>query len=438
MTTVHENIIQRICECGWKAYLCGGAVRDMFINYDPHDFDIVTDALPEELKRIFPDKKVKLVGANFLVTLIDNVEVSTYRTDKNYGAGRHKCITAACDTLEEDLSRRDFTFNALAVCPYVGEVIDPFNGRRDLNNKIVRFVGNPEKRIYEDFLRMIRAARFACLIEGKLEAETFNAIVKNKHLVKQISPERIRTEVLKTMTYNKPSIFFDILHETGILEILFPELEKMYGHPGGRHPETLCVHFKLTGDNITKRDPILRLAGYLHDIGKPECFIDEKFIEHEKVGFELVEPLLKRYKFTNKELTRIATIVKMHMKSFDSLATTKSFRKLLRSFEQERISWKDWLRVKIADRKSNLGKQPYTKKDIKRVCIEIHQTKQIPQTAFSIKELDISGYDVMQLLQIKPGPEVGQALNYLFKIVLDEPELNNKETLLELVKENFC
>ena len=140
-----DEIIQRICECGWSAYLCGGAVRDHFLEVEAHDYDLVTDATPDILKQIFPDRKVNLVGANFLVTLIDDIEVSTYRSDKNFENGRHNCITSVCSTLQEDLERRDFTFNAMAVCPYLGEVIDPFHGKKDLENKLVKFVGNPYK-----------------------------------------------------------------------------------------------------------------------------------------------------------------------------------------------------------------------------------------------------------------------------------------------------
>ena len=207
---ISDKIIQRICECGWSAYLCGGAVRDIFIDLEPQDYDIVTNALPEDLAHIFPDRKVNLVGASFLVTLVDNI----------------------------------------------GEVVDRFNGRTDLENKVVRFVGNPSDRIYEDYLRMMRAARFACLIEGELDKQTFDAIKDNKHLIKKVSPERIRMELLKSMKYNKPHIFFDVLHYTGLLEIILPEMEAMYNHTGGNyHAETLDIHAKLTGNFLSPKDP---------------------------------------------------------------------------------------------------------------------------------------------------------------------------------------
>lgn len=433
---VSDQIIRRICECGWKAYLCGGAVRDNFLGTDPQDFDIVTDALPDELEKIFPDRKVKTVGANFLVTLIDNIEVSTYRSDKNFAPGRHNCITSVCQTLDEDLSRRDFTFNALAVCPYSGDVIDPFNGREDLSSKIVKFVGNPSERIKEDYLRMIRAARFACLIEGSLDLAASNAIMTHAYLVTKISPERIRIELLKVMKYRKPSIFFDILYKTGIMKILFPELEDMYGHTGGEHHgETLDEHFKLTGDALSPKDPLLRLVGYFHDIGKPVVYpANRDFVEHENIGSIMINTIFTKYKFTNKEIERATNLVKLHMRSLDSLTTGKAIRRLLRVFEEHNVNWKDWLKLKIADKRANLAKEQYKREHIKKICLKIHNAKKAPKNAFSIKDLKISGYDVMETLNIKPGHLVGTILKILFDRVLDDPELNDKEKLLEILR----
>lgn len=434
---VSDQIISRICQCGWKAYLCGGAVRDNFLDADPSDYDIVTDATPDELEKIFPDRKVKTVGANFLVTLIDNIEVSTYRSDKNFAPGRQNCITTVCQTLDEDLARRDFTFNALAVCPYSGEVIDPFNGLEDLNNRVVKFVGNAGQRIYEDYLRMIRAARFACLIEGSLDQAAFDGISYHKYLVRKISPERIRLELLKVMKYKKPSIFFDILHDTGILEILFPELDDMYGHTGGiHHAETLDEHFKITGDALSSRDPLLRLIGYFHDIGKPVAWTagNEDFVNHEHLGSIMIKNIFTKYKFTNKEIERAEKLVQFHMRSFDSLTTGKAVRRLLKVFAENNVNWKDWLKLKVADKRANLAKEQYKREHIKKICLKIHNAKKAPESAFSVKDLKISGHDVMETLNIKPGSLVGAILKILFDRVLEDPVLNDKEKLLEILR----
>lgn len=432
--TLTNEIIARICECGFKAYLTGGAVRDLFAGNDPHDFDVVTDATPKILQTIFPDRKVKTVGANFLVTLIDSIEVATYRSDSNFGSGRHNCIAKACETLEEDLSRRDFTFNALAICPYTGEVVDPFNGRSDLYNKVVQFVGDANQRIYEDELRMIRAARFACLIEGQLSKETFDAIRNNRELIKNVSNERIRMELIKVMTYKRPSIFFDILRDVGILEIILPELDSMYNHPGGNHHgETLDQHFKMTGDNLPSKYPLLRLVGYFHDIGKPEAFRihgDGSFIDHDEIGADMIEKLLRRLKFTNEEVDTGKNLVLLHMRHFPE--TPKSARKLLKLFTDLNINFNDFFRLKVADKKSNLLATPYSLGMLKNV-LSVVRNKSVEDAALKITDLEIDGNDVMRILNIPPGRRVGEVLKMLLDVVIEDPSQNDKKLLEEVV-----
>lgn len=439
MIYISDQIIQRICECGWNAYLCGGAVRDMFIGLKPQDYDIVTNATPTELERIFPDRKVNLVGANFLVTLIDNIEIATYRSDKNIGPDRFNCITKNCETLEEDLQRRDFTINAMALCPYTGELIDNYNGRADLENKVIKFVGNPSDRIYEDHLRMIRAARFTCLIEGQLESETKQAIIDNKHLIRKVSPERIRIELLKVMKYKTPSIFFDVLYQTGLLEIILPPFYDMYGHDGGKyHGETLDVHSKLAGNFLSPKNPLLRLAGYLHDIGKPKAYqiSDGKdFVDHEKIGAEMVEGLLRLYKFSNQENHMIKNLVLCHMRTTKNLKN-KGYRKLLKRFSEFDVNWKHWIMLKIADKTSNLLSSNYQMEHIKNVCLGIFQASHESKSGeFKVTDLTINGNDVMMLLNIKPGPKIGKILNCLLDIILEDPEINTKDNLMKLVRE---
>ncbi len=433
------NISKTICENGFEVYICGGYVRDMFLSITSHDIDLTTSATPDDLARIFPDRKVNLVGANFLVTLVDNIEVSTYRSDTNFGPDRANCITKACETLEEDLYRRDFTFNAMAVCPYTGEVVDYFNGRADLENKVVKFVGNPSDRIYEDYLRMMRAARFTCLIEGKLDGETFQAIKNNKHLIKKVSPERIRIEFLKVMKYRKPSIFFDVLYETGLLEIILPEFTQMYGHSGGPyHGESLDTHSKIAGDMLSPKDPLLRLIGFFHDIGKVPAYKlnnGESFIEHEKLGCDIVENILTKYKFSNSEISRATTLVLYHMRSIKNIGP-KGYRKLLKKFSENNISWKDWLNLKLADKKANLLNENYTKDQIKEICLNIFKASHESKSGgFRITDLEINGNDIMSLLDIEPGPLVGKILNQLLEVVLESPELNTKDELTKIIGE---
>lgn len=438
---ISDQLIQRICECGWDAYLVGGAVRDIFANLDPHDFDIVTDATPDELAHIFRDKKVDLVGASFLVTLVDGVEISTYRSDKNVAPGRHNCVTTACQTLDQDLERRDFTFNAMAVCPYTGDVVDKFNGRKDLENKIIRFVGNPVQRIFEDYLRMIRAARFACLIEGQLEQNTFKAIQENVDLIHEVAPERIRLELMKVMKYRKPSIFFDILHKTGLLKELFNELDNLYHHPGGKyHNETLCTHFKLVGDNMSPKDPLLRLIGYFHDIGKPKAWMEsgnENFVNHEKIGADMIAEMFTWYRFSHDEIHRAEYSVLFHMRSLAGDIKKKGVRRMLKKFSDRKYDWKDWMKLKIADRKGNLGNPDYTKEEIKRMVLKIHEARKInPSRGFTIKDLAVNGHDVIKYMNLPQGEHIGKALGVLLDLVVEIPEFNTRELLIEFMKES--
>lgn len=434
---VSDFIIQRICECGWKAYLTGGAVRDHFLEMDASDYDVVTDATPDELEKIFPDRKVNLVGASFLVTLVDGIEVATYRSDKNYGNGRHNCVTSVCKTLEEDLERRDFTFNAMAVCPYLGEVIDPFNGKQDLDNKLVKFVGNPNDRINEDYLRMLRALRFACLIDGVLDGDTFTAIVNNKHLIHEVAPERIRAELLKVMKYKKPSKFFNILYITGLMKEILPELDAIYGHTGGKyHGETVDEHCMMVGDALPPNKPILRLSGYLHDIGKPVVFDGESFINHEKVGADMVVDICKRFKFSIDETEKIKNLTLYHMRSFQDNISDRAIRRMVKKFDDKNVNWKDWFRLRLADKKANLASDGYTLEKIRDIVLKIHKATHLTESGgFRITDLAINGNDIMKLLKIRPGPQVGFILKMLLDMVLENPEMNNQERLFEIVKE---
>lgn len=439
--SIENQIIRKLCEKGFDAYLCGGAVRDIFLQQEPNDFDIVTNALPTQIKEVFHDRKVKTVGANFLVTLVDDIEISTYRTDINIIDGRNNCITNACKTLTEDLYRRDFTFNAMALCPYSGDLVDHFNGKNDLSNKLVKFVGDPDKRIHEDFLRMIRAARFACLIDGRIDGKSFNLIKKNKELIRCVSPERIRIELIKVMRYNKPSIFFNILHEMELLEIILPEMEILYEHDGGQyHGETLDVHSMITGDDLSPKDPILRLVGYLHDVGKPEAFKinnNGSFVEHEKIGCDMIEEIFTRLKFSSDEINRAKYIVLYHMRSLSDMSP-KGYRRLLKKLSEHNISWKDYLKLKIADKKANLSKEDYTKEKIKSTCIGIYKASHESKSGeFKITDLEVNGNDIMNALNIKPGKQVGEILNHLLELVIEDPEINKKDELIKIIIHEF-
>ena len=434
------SIVRCLCEEGWDAYIAGGAARDILSGETPLDYDVVTEAPYEVVKDLFSNRKVSLVGASFKVCIVDGVEVATYRKDEYFGLSAKNSQISEAETIREDLARRDLTINSLAFCPYSGDIVDEYGGIDDLRNRIIRFTGDPEQRIHEDPCRILRACRFKAKIDGEFNPDTFQALKKYSPLVKEhVTPERIRLEILKAMKYKKPSIFFDALYEIGILDYIFPSLNACYGHEGGQfHGESIDEHIKIVGDSISTRNPLLRLAGFLHDSGKPATAKSEggllSFISHEEVGADIVEAELKRLKFSMKETTYIRGLILHHMRSFENLSTPKSVRKMLKTFHEEDVNWKDWIQLRIADRKGNTKKDGYDRSKIKDIVLAIRNELKPASfpTAFSIKDLAVDGNDIMKVLNIKPGPEVGRILKGLLEFVLDDPESNTRDKLLPL------
>ena len=428
---IMELILEKLLKANYEAYIIGGAVRDYLLNKKPTDIDIVTNATPTVLRVIFDGHKIDTVGNNFLVTIIDGIEVATYRNERYQTASKPMVVPAR--TLYDDVKRRDLTINALALDPITHDIIDYFNGRSDLENGIIKFIGNPHERIAEDPVRIIRACRFLAVVNGTFEANTKNALIKYAIHIPQLPKERIRLEILKAMKIRRASLFFNALHDIGALKYIFPDLEKGINLDGGPyHNETVFMHNMLAGDTIATRCPITKLTGYLHDIGKGLTVSDEKgyntFYKHDKIGADSAKKQLQELKFTNKEVDFVYKMINLHMYS---IGGNKSIRKFLNS---NRLYVESFLRIKLADDKANLKKNKalsFYKDFIRR----IDEQTLIPELPFGVKDLKVNGNDVMEQLNIKPGPEVGKVLNDLLMQVLDDPNLNKKETLTDLIKE---
>lgn len=432
------ELVTKLVGAGFEAFFVGGAVRDRIREKPADDFDIVTSAKPEQVEEIFSGHVVKTFGKSFKVVEVDNIEIATYRKDKYVGLDDKAVEVSYAETLEEDLERRDFTINAMAYDPVIGGIIDPHGGREDLKNKIVRFVGDPNQRIYEDPNRIIRAARMKCLLEGEFDRITFHALRQKAYYVESfIDPERVRLEILKSLKYRKPSIFFKSLYEIGALRFIFPSLEKCYMHKGGHHHnEDIFTHSLLCGDGISRRFPLLRLAAFLHDVGKPEvAFVDGdllKFYEHHIVGRDLVQEELKNLRFSNEEIDYVTKMVEIHMRNHNS---PKEIRRVLSVCNQNSINYKDYIRIRLADRKANLkkGSQPIP---IVRDILKDFQIELERKSPNRYSDLALGGNDIMDL-GFKQGPIIGTIQNYLFEKVMDNPDLNNKEDLIKLVLDNF-
>lgn len=442
--TKANEIVRCLCEAGWDAYIVGGAARDILRGEEPLDYDVVTEAPYDVIQTLFHDRKVSVVGASFRVCLVDGVEISTYRKDAGLGLSDKNDRISAAHSIQEDLARRDLTINALAFCPYSGDIVDEYGGLDDLKNRIIKFTGAPKERILEDPCRILRACRFQAKIQGTFDPDTFQALKQYRSLVPQyVAPERIRLELLKALSYEKPSLFLDSLYKIGLLDLISPHLSACYGHEGGpHHNETVDEHIKIVGDCLPAHKPLLRLAGYLHDIGKPATAVfghEHKvtFINHEKVGAEIAASELEKLKFHLKEIAYIKGLISHHMRSLDHLVTGRAIRRMLKKFHDDGVNWKHWLRLKIADRNGNARKAAYPRHQIKAFVCAVHQELKPSSgsVALSIKDLAIDGRDILNALGIQPGPEVGRLLKGLLERVLDTPELNNRDELLQLAEQ---
>jgi len=429
------DILKTLWKEGFHASLVGGAVRDALLGIAPGDVDLLTNARPEDLARLFSGQDPKYVGKAFAVTLINKVEVATCRpADK-------KAVEAGHSFPAKDLGRRDLTINSMAWDPQTRSLADPFGGKADIENKRIRFTRNPFDRIEEDPVRMVRACRFAARFGFNIEPESFDAIRAQAHKIKaQGTAERIQLEIFKAMGMDKPSKFFNLLHDTGLLGLILPSLDRCYDLDGGpHHGETVFEHNLLVGDALPASLPTLRLAGFLHDTGKADA-VEIKdgrnaFPGHENFTQGMMSDL-ERLRFSRKDMDHIHSLVRGHMRPLKADTTPKAVRRLLAMLDDLNLSYHDFLRMRIADKKSNLNpiKKPYTLGDIRLRLNKILDALNA-KTPFNVNNLDISGRDIQDLLGLNEGPAIGKVKALLFEQVLDDPSLNTKQTLKELVRQ---
>jgi putative nucleotidyltransferase with HDIG domain len=436
---------------GHKAFIVGGAVRDEMMGIEPKDYDIATSAMPDEIIQTFASADYALKdidAASYHIVQVNGYEVATFRRDI-YENGE-TVGTVPVDSIEADLARRDLTINAMAISRH-GELIDPYNGRSDLVTGTIRFVNDPTDRILEDPCRIIRAARFAALIDGYFSPMTLDALKQNISLVQEVPSERIRAEILKTMRYNKASMFFKSLHMIGALEKILPSLNMLWGLNGGPyHGESVFTHSMMTGDFVgitfserSLANPMFRLIAYLHDVGKSvPNYVDGviHFYHHPEIGAEMVEKDLRHLKFTNNEIKYATNLIGVHMRGGTKMSP-KTTRKLLKKFTETNVDWEDWLALKVADRASNTAREPYSSKQVIKLRRKFeHELNPQPRdisglarTAFEHKDLAISGTRIQELLHIGPSQLIGVILNWLLDMVINNPSLNTPEQLEKLL-----
>jgi tRNA nucleotidyltransferase (CCA-adding enzyme) len=432
-----ERVVARLAAAGHEAFVVGGCVRDALRGVDPHDWDVATNATPDQIQRVFRQSLYLNRFGTVVVRQGDHeIEVTTYRVEADYADHRHPASVAFTDSLHEDLSRRDFTMNAMAWRPGVegrpGELVDPFGGQRDLDARIVRAVGEPRERFNEDALRMLRAVRFATLLGFVIDPRTADAIRESAPLAKTLSGERIQQEMVKILSAPKPSVAFRMLSDLGLLAVFFPELEIAKTIPQDKAAaQDVFEHSIVTADATPPDDLVLRLAGLMHDIGKPETFADGHFHQHEFVGEAKARDILRRWRFDKETITQVTRLIRNHMFWYQTDWTGSAVRRFVRKVGLENIPALFALRK--ADNIGSGARSPrmYVLEALwERVQEEIRAA-----SAFSLRDLAIDGNDVMAELRIPPSPRVGRILNELFERVTDDPTLNTRERLLELARE---
>ncbi len=442
------NIYKRLENAGFEVYFVGGCVRNLLLNKEPKDWDLTTNATPEDLQAVFPDSfydnKFGTVGIPLPnVEELEHkgiVEITTYRTESSYSDHRRPESVSWGKSIEEDLGRRDFTINAVAL-KFVQDaqvLIDPFKGQDDLKSKIIRSVGNPNERFKEDALRLMRAVRFATQLAFSIEHETMKALIENAKLIEHISGERIRDELLKILASENAYEGIMMLDATGLLNYILPELAQGKGvsqeRPGRHHTADVFTHNVLSLKHSPSIDPMVRLATLLHDAGKPMIRSEDEnglviFYNHEVAGARIAREIADRLHFSKKDREKIVTLIRWHMFTIDENITDSAVRRFIRRVGLENVS--DMIDLRIGDRLGS-GTQTAESWRLKKFKERIEKQLHPP---FSINDLAIDGNDIMSELKIKPGPKVGEILRKLFEEVDENLKLNTKEYLMKRIRE---
>ncbi len=427
-----ENIIEILEGKGFEAYIVGGCVRDSLLGISPKDYDITTNALPQFVMSLFP--KVILTGIEHGTVTVnfnnENYEVTTFRNDGEYKDGRHPEKVEFVSNLNEDLQRRDFTINAMVYNPKTG-FKDYFNGLKDLKSNVIRTVGNPEKRFKEDGLRMMRAVRFSAQLNFTIEENTFNAIKKLNFRILKVSKERIRDEFNKILLYNPEKLIE--LKNCGLLELIIQDINKTYefNQNNKYHKYNLFEHSVLAAKNIEPK-LYLRLTMLLHDFGKIDSeVIDSKgishFYGHEKYSQERALNFLKLMKYDNKTIKKVYVLIKYHDCRLEDKISVKN---ILNKIGLE--LFKDLIKIKKADlsaKNLNMCREAFANIiRIENYLKEILDNNE----CYSISQLAINGKDLMELAI--EGKKIGEVLEYILKMVINDNNLNKREILIKLVE----
>lgn len=445
------DIIHTIEKAGFEAYIVGGAVRDTLIGRPTYDWDFTTNAPPEAIVELFDNSYYNnsygMVGIPSKDEDNRPYEVTTFRTEHGYSDSRRPDSVSWGSSIKEDVERRDFTINALALklesvvserdereliaCEF--KLIDFFSGEEDLKNKIIRAVGDANERFSEDALRMMRAVRIAGELNYTIDEETKQALSKNAQLISNIAVERVKDELLKLLASPHAYKGIELMHDVGLLQELLPELEATIGvdqkSPNRHHLHDVWTHSLLSLKFCPSNDPIVRFATLLHDIGKPSVRAVLStgivtFYNHEVVGGKIVKNIAKRLRFSNKQADKLYKLVRYHQFTVDEHQTDSAIKRFIRRVSKEYLT--DMLDLRVADRLG--GGANETSWRFEEFKLRLHEVQQQP---FAIKDLKIDGNDVMEIFGISPSPQIGEILKSVFESVETKKLENKREVLLE-------
>ncbi len=459
-----RQILNKFQDDGYEIYIVGGSVRDLLMGKIPKDWDFTTSATPEQILKVIPGGLYNnLYGTVFTDNPEDPQnphEITTFRKEEGYEDYRHPNKITWGISLEEDLSRRDFTINSMAIKLQMSndklqiskawpnknlvnsklskvQIIDKYEGQKDIERKLIRTVGDANERFGEDALRMMRAIRIATQLGFEIEEKTFDAIKNNAQLIQKIAKERIKEELFKIIASHKAYEGMVLFRDSGLMEQIMPELYKCFGveqkSPGRHHIFDVGTHLIMSLKYCKSEDVITRFATLIHDIGKPQTYRKLPtgvitFYNHEMVSTRIAANIADRLRFSKKEKEKLLLLVRFHQFTVDENQTDSAIRRFIRNIGLENVE--DMLALRTADRLGGgAAETSWRTEDFKARLIEVQKQP------FAVKDLKINGRDVMEVLGIKPGPKVGEILEKIFEEVVEHNLENERETLLKKLEE---
>ncbi len=433
------DVLRTLVDAGHEAAVVGGAVRDRLLGATSPatDWDVATSATPDVVAALFAQATWDNRFGTVTVGGEPDVQVTSYRTERDYGDRRRPDEVRFGASLVEDLARRDFTINAIAWIPEDldaarGRLVDPFDGIGDLGRRLLRAVGDPDQRFSEDALRLVRAARLAGRFDLDIEPETERAITKVATTVDEVSAERVRDEVLRMLDAEAPSASITILERLGLLAVILPELAALRGVPQAKAtPGDALDHTLRAVDAAPRGNRRVRLAALLHDVGKASTLADGHFIGHERVGAELAATILRRLRVPRAMAVDVEAAIRHHMYAYDPSWTDAAVRRFVRRVGQDLLPLLFDLR-RADDSASGVGASGFEVQAAleRRIAVEVGRSPGLLRG----RKLAIDGDDVQRALGIGPGPRVGLIMDGLLEAVLDDPSLNGRDQLLALAR----